>query len=769
MALFPPGVYRQSEENRIIMKAIKYIPILIAFLAMCSCVRETLEYETAPSATGSDRAVTITATVDPSTKTSYENGKVFSWNPGDAIGVVVRNGAGRYTQVRFSTDEGGQSAEFTGYLTEGDVLTGVATYPFREDGEGNDLVLSSGTNGSLFRLSGNVHNTTGDQMADIPLVGNDGNGNGNYEFKTAVGILKVNFTGLDGDFFDRVTLESEASLSGDYLVGPDGGLVRESDSPATITRKIEGVQEEDSFLFFLPPGIIPSGMKVSLLDANGDTIHSITSKQPIEVVRNAVVSLAAIAVPEEALKNGTDLIPVSLVADNGIAGTVVRKGDEGGLFTCFTRDADLSAVTLTYSTDGMRVTSGGEEVPSGSVLNMQSPVTLTVEARGGQTKDYTITAFPSELPVVFIDTPNATPITSKKEWLEGGSITIWTTDSNVASLGTTKIKGRGNSTWYYPPKKPYNIKLDKKASILGMPKDKSWCLLANFLERTKLRNWVGFSLAAKTKLDWTPRGQFVELVLNGQHNGFYYLCEKIKVSKDRINIKEMKATDTDESSITGGYILEFDTNYDEVNKFKTDIRELPVMIKEPDENVLVPEQFNYIQSFINNVEATLAAGEPYDGLIDIDSFIDVWMVKELVYNTEMRLPRSIYYYKDRGGPLKAGPVWDFDLDAFRMSWIFLHKDQAVWYPYLFEYPEFVQRAKEKWNENKDGFMEVINSINDMHEAIRFAEARDATMWVLDNSYPYKRDVDLTFDEANEAMIQGLTDRWNWLDREINKL
>ena len=119
------------------------------------------------------------------------------------------------------------------------------------------------------------------------------------------------------------------------------------------------------------------------------------------------------------------------------------------------------------------------------------------------------------LPKVVINTPEAQPIVSKETWMENATLTIYDTDGSVSYQGTTQVKGRGNSTWGYP-KKPYALKLDKKSVILGMPKHKRWCLLANFMDRTMIRNDVSFELARQMKaLDYTPQGRFVELFLNG--------------------------------------------------------------------------------------------------------------------------------------------------------------------------------------------------------------------------------------------------------------
>ena len=187
------------------------------------------------------------------------------------------------------------------------------------------------------------------------------------------------------------------------------------------------------------------------------------------------------------------------------------------------------------------------------------------------------------LPKVHINTPGGVEITSKEIWTKGCEITIVDENGDVSLDATTSLRGRGNSTWLYP-KKPYAIKLDSKATVLGMPKHKRWVLLANWMDRTLMRNAVSFEMARQI-MDWAPRGKFVELFLNGEYQGNYYLCEQIKIDKNRVNIKEFDDDATDGES--GGYLLEFDTNYKgEINYFMTSSYEYPVTIKDPDEECI---------------------------------------------------------------------------------------------------------------------------------------------------------------------------------------
>ena len=106
-----------------------------------------------------------------------------------------------------------------------------------------------------------------------------------------------------------------------------------------------------------------------------------------------------------------------------------------------------------------------------------------------------------------------------------------------------QIKGRGNVSWKHKTeKKPYRIKLDAKAALCGMRKDKHWVLLPK--NDSKLSYYVdeaGFELSRRVGMAWTPSLQPIELVLNGDYFGLYLLIEKVRVEKNRVNRKFHKA------------------------------------------------------------------------------------------------------------------------------------------------------------------------------------------------------------------------------------
>ncbi|MBO7602845.1 MAG: CotH kinase family protein [Bacteroidales bacterium] len=373
------------------------------------------------------------------------------------------------------------------------------------------------------------------------------------------------------------------------------------------------------------------------------------------------------------------------------------------------------------------------------------------------------------LPFVILDTPNATPITSKTEWMDGATLTILNSDLTVHYQGTLSMKGRGNSTWTQFPKKPYALKLDSKAEILGMPKHKRWCLLANWMDRTLIRNDVAFELSRRIGMEWTPSGQFVELFLNGEHRGNYYLCEQIKVDENRVNIASLGKKVTEGEELTGGYLMECDLWYNEDFKFMSPVHNVPWQFKDPDE--INDAQFNYMYDYVSRFEASLFesarfAAREYLDYIEPETFVDWWLVNELAQNSEINQPKSAYIYKDRGGKLKAGPVWDFDWGTFipRDKYNYVAMGQKYYFHQLFQDKEIRSLIKTRWNNCKHNLTDIPDYIDAISSTLYASDAINSEMWPI--SRTTNQDESLDYRQAVERLKEAFRGKYEWLDSNI---
>ncbi|MBQ2121850.1 MAG: CotH kinase family protein, partial [Bacteroidaceae bacterium] len=329
------------------------------------------------------------------------------------------------------------------------------------------------------------------------------------------------------------------------------------------------------------------------------------------------------------------------------------------------------------------------------------------------------------------------------------------------------IRGRGNSSWNYP-KKPYALKLDEASEILGMPAHKRWVLLANYMDRTLLRNHMAFKIGEASGLPYTPRGQFVEVVMNGKHIGNYYLCEQIKIGENRVNIHEIKAGD---STATGGFLLELDKYFDEDHKFRSAYKKLPFMIQAPEDEVITAAHKAYIENYINDYEYDLIynlSTKKYLDYIDIHSFIDYWLAVELTMNSEPSHPKSVFMYKDRDGLLCAGPMWDFDWGTFRPE---LTEKYAVrntlYYSNLFRSYHFVEQVKERWKTAKPRYEALIDVFEQEAAKLKNSDQMNIALWPI--ATRENGDETMSFDEAVARMKQTYADKLKWLDAQINAM
>lgn len=422
-----------------------------------------------------------------------------------------------------------------------------------------------------------------------------------------------------------------------------------------------------------------------------------------------------------------------------------------------------------------KVTVNGEEqTPDFSEVDFSNPVTYRLFASDGQYKEYTFSLEQGDytgFQVVSIISERT--ISNKKAWASS-VFKISGQESGYSDVSySSEAKLRGNNSLQFR-KKSYTVRLDGKASILGMSKHTHWCLLAGAPDRTRMRNRVAFEIASRTGLPWTPDSRFCELFVNSEYCGLYLLTEKIKIDKRRVNITKMDKSDTTGVNITGGYLLECDHHPDNLS-FETAVRHLPVNIKSPDEDNITGSQIDYIENYFKTIEQKLYRTDvpdpEYRKLIDLESFADVWIVLELTRCEDARLPGSVWYYKDRNGPLCAGPVWDFDLTTFSNNDSYLLydyetsdfslSDRSLWYSRLFLDPVFKDLVKRRWQSYYPSFQTIPDFIDRQAEIIRKSVTANDETW----PYPITGNPDayMTWEGSLEELKQNYLNRLHMLN------
>lgn len=225
---------------------------------------------------------------------------------------------------------------------------------------------------------------------------------------------------------------------------------------------------------------------------------------------------------------------------------------------------NLNTVQMDYTISGEKLMLGSSSLTSGQAVRLEETQQLTVIGEASETVIYTLTIrkvdklINTGLPTIVIET--AAPVVDKENKING---TMLIQDGSSDPYGTglfigdITMKGRGNFTWGQP-KKPYAIELLKDAQLLDLPKDDEWVLLANYADKSLMRNFIAFEFARLLGMDYSPRARFVDVYINGIYQGNYNLTEKIKISNDRVAINKIEETDVSGDALTGGYLIEKD-------------------------------------------------------------------------------------------------------------------------------------------------------------------------------------------------------------------
>lgn len=380
------------------------------------------------------------------------------------------------------------------------------------------------------------------------------------------------------------------------------------------------------------------------------------------------------------------------------------------------------------------------------------------------------------LPVLYIQTENNAPIVSKEDYinatyyLDAMGLTGYQSIGSASTPLTMEIKGRGNYTWKDFNKKPYRLKLSEKQPLMGMTKSKHFALLAHADDAQSkkgfMRNQVGFELSRMIGMAWTPATAPVEVVLNGDYIGLYFLTETIRVDKDRVNIVEQEDEETDPAKITGGWLVEID-NYDEdphITIKEGDGHTMWFTYKTPE--VLSKAQETFLGDEMSRIDELVYGDKNSDELwqyLDIDALARFYIVQEIMDNYES-FHGSCYLYREMGDgqKWKFGPVWDFGSSFYREKTMYLYEGDVWhnhWIPEICKFPAFMEHVKAIWKEFYPQINTIYTFTGEQLTLLNSAAVADANRWP---DYSGNRDLQKRINNVNTWLknsVAWLNEQW----------
>lgn len=373
------------------------------------------------------------------------------------------------------------------------------------------------------------------------------------------------------------------------------------------------------------------------------------------------------------------------------------------------------------------------------------------------------------LPVLYIETEGRSPIVSKEVYLNATYRLDPMGVEDIEALGTKdaplpmQIRGRGHSSWK-GAKKPYKIKLDKKTAVMGMPKNKHWALL-----KPTENTVAGLQLGKLMNMAWTPSFRPVEVVLNGDYIGLYFLTETIRIDENRVNIYEQQNRETNPDLIKGGWLVEVDNYHDEdqitipeCSKWNLTLRYHSPEDLSNAQLQWLTDEFKSINAAVYSADKTSTAWEDY---IDVESMARFFILQEVMDNPD-GFHGSFYLHKDLADNARwvAGPIWDLvcynreKTDyTFRMK--VHYRFTPHWIGEIIQYDSFCKAVERVWREVYPARLsEIYNQIDEIVLPLGSAWANDYARWNEDPT----QTAQLRADRIKNALRRNI----EWFDNHL---
>lgn len=416
------------------------------------------------------------------------------------------------------------------------------------------------------------------------------------------------------------------------------------------------------------------------------------------------------------------------------------------------------------------IDTGGVEIPGKAIKEKNKTVGYTTAADGSDRILGTIDTFDSQ---TNYNHPTDTPTTESQMTIHVRGNSSRTFDKLGYRINLMDSNGKNNSQ-----------------SLLGMDAHHEWALHGPILDKTLMRNYMWYNIAGEI-MDYAPNVRFCELIINGEYMEVYVLEEIITAGDTEGSRLNVKASAKD--NMFTGYVLLLDRLDDpdsigHLNSFTTyTLRtNMNLEIVYPGKSNLTSEIYTGIKDDFSAFEKALYSYDydnqdyGYETLIDVDSFIDYFLINEFTCNYDAGW-LSTYMYKDINGKFQMC-IWDFNsaCDNYQQSMINSDRfemQKCLWYFMLFKDEAFTQRCVDRYYELRKTYLSeeyLYNYIDEVAAYLGDAIDRNYEKW----GYTFGPEHDLlkpeernprNYQESIDNMKAFIHDRGDWMDRNIESI
>ena len=446
----------------------------------------------------------------------------------------------------------------------------------------------------------------------------------------------------------------------------------------------------------------------------------------------------------------------------------------------------------TYTTADVNVSRGFRYVryvgSAGSYCNIAELKFFGHAGEGDDSQFYQIT----NLPTLSVHVENNIMPTNRGEDFESQSVLIYDDGTRIQEYPILfRVRGNFSATH---ENKAFRMKYNDgkshhvmRGSVHESPsKCKKWVLINSYRDKTLMRNPVAWAMSKRAEMQWTPWSQVVDLLVNGDYHGTYTLADAVSVDRNRIDITEMTEWDLEDEFITGGYFVEVDNNYSREPYHFLSGHGNTLSVHEPDEDIIQPEQFNYIKNTWNSMENIVFGSNYTDretgmrSVLDMETFLRHFLTSEFNGNTDMLC--QDFLYKDRGDDhFYTGPVWDADLALEndnttypaneRMDWTYKVRDTGNWTQFVgrvLSDPSVFAQLQEMWVKlRKKGNFEpddVAADVDSLRREVRASATLNFIRWPYLNQWlSLNPAVPGSWEAEVDRVRDFVRDRVAWMD------